>query len=270
MSLLYMDQLVLDIPGRESLQPLHCQIEPGQCWGILGPNGCGKTTLLHTLAGLRPPRSGQILLEQIPIDQIPRRRLAQQMGMVFQQQHDEFPATVLETALIGRHPYLRFWEMESGEDHQKAWQALGRMQLAELAQRPVQTLSGGERQRLALCTVLAQAPRLLLLDEPTNHLDLHHQIDVLTLIRHDIGSQRAALMSLHDINLAARFCTHLLLLFKDGHAVWGVREHMLQTQLLERLYQQRLISTHLQGQTIFIPDPDSNASLHRYSQAPIN
>ncbi len=252
-AVLSMEQLVIHIPGRRAGMELECRIEAGQCWGILGPNGTGKTTLLHTLAGLRPPRSGRIWIEDRLLTQLSRRQIARKLGLLFQQQQDEFPATVLETALIGRHPYLRVWELESETDHRSAWHALERLDLTSLAQRSVQTLSGGERQRLALSTLLAQDPALWLLDEPTNHLDLHHQIAVLALIQQEVEQGRAAVMALHDINLAARFCTHVLLLFADGSACWGPVDTMLVTAALERLYQQPLATAVIDGWRVFIP-----------------
>lgn len=240
-ALLTLSDLVIDIPGRKSGMALDFSMRSGQCWGLLGPNGAGKTTLLHTLAGLRPPRSGKVLLNGRPLDRLPRRTIAQQLGLLFQDHHDGFPATVLETALIGRHPFLRAWDMETSEDHELARRALQRMDLQQLSERQVQTLSGGERQRLALATLLTQDPPLWLLDEPTNHLDLHHQVAVLDLVRNEVASRRrSAVLALHDLNLAAAYCTHLVLMYPDGGMCWGRTAEIFHVQALERLFQQKL------------------------------
>ena len=240
-ALLTLSDLVIDIPGRKCGMALDFSMRSGQCWGLLGPNGAGKTTLLHTLAGLRPPRSGKVLLNGRPLDRLPRRTIAQHLGLLFQDHHDGFPATVLETALIGRHPFLRAWDMETSEDHELARRALQRMDLQQLSERQVQTLSGGERQRLALATLLTQDPPLWLLDEPTNHLDLHHQVAVLDLVRNEVASRRrSAVLALHDLNLAATYCTHLVLMYPDGGMCWGRTAEIFHVQALERLFQQKL------------------------------
>ncbi len=240
-SLLSLDGLVIDIPGRAAGMALDFPLLPGECWGLLGPNGAGKTTLLHPLAGLRRPRAGQVRLDGDDLHRMPRRRIAQRLGLVFQDHHDGFPSTVLETALIGRHPFLRAWNMENAQDHDLARQALSRMDLGDLAGRQVQTLSGGERQRLALATLLTQDPPLWLLDEPTNHLDLHHQVAVLDLVREEVASgSRGAVMALHDLNLAATYCTHLVLMYPDGGMCWGPTSEIFHVQALERLFRQKL------------------------------
>ncbi|GLR65065.1 ABC transporter ATP-binding protein [Marinospirillum insulare] len=247
------EDLIMHLPGRPKLDALNWQIQAGQSWGILGPNGSGKTTLLLTLAGLKAPRSGQILLAGQPITGYKTQQRAQKLGLVFQQQQDDFPATVLATALMGRHPYLRSWQTESQADISLAQQALAQMELTALANRSIQTLSGGERQRLALAVLLTQNPDLLLLDEPTNHLDLHHQMAVLELIHQQVSKGKSAVMALHDLNLAARFCSHILLLYPDGQACWGEKNSMLQLPALEKLYHQRLITTQVEGQQLFFP-----------------
>ena len=240
-ALLSLEHLVIDIPGRADGMALDFALLPGQCWGLLGPNGAGKTTLLHTLAGLRRARAGQVLLDGVGLHSLPRRRIAQRLGLVFQDHYDGFPSTVLETALIGRHPFLHAWNMETAEDHDLAWRALAQMDLEDLARRQVQTLSGGERQRLALATLLTQDPPLWLLDEPTNHLDLHHQVAVLDLVRREVAAQRrGAVLALHDLNLAASYCTHLVLMYPDGGMCWGRTEEIFHVQALERLFQQKL------------------------------
>ncbi|UTD54394.1 ABC transporter ATP-binding protein [Halomonas sp. MS1] len=253
MSRLVTQDLIINVPGRDDGTALNIVIEPGQVWGVLGPNGAGKTTLLHTLAGLNAPRSGQVLLGGQSLETLSRRQVAQMLGIVFQERLDGFPATVLETALIGRHPYLSLWQMEGAADYAQAEAALERLDVAHLRDRLVSTLSGGERQRVAMATVLTQAPNIWLADEPTNHLDLHHQSAVMALMAQQAAQGSAVMMCLHDLNLAARWCDHLLLLYPSGEACWGTRDSTLVPSALERLYQQRLAVVEVEGAPVFVP-----------------
>jgi len=253
MTALELRELIIDVPGRGDGRAISLTLRPGQVWGVLGPNGAGKTTLLHTLAGLRPARSGQVLVDGHDLASLVRRRLARTLGLVFQQHQDGFPATVRETALIGRHPWLSPWQMEGAEDMRLAELALERLDVVHLADRLVNTLSGGERQRLAIATVLTQAPSIWLADEPTNHLDLHHQTAVMALLAAQARAGRAVMMCLHDLNLAARWCDQLLLLYPDGEACWGPRNEMLVPEALERLYGQRLATAEIDGAPVFVP-----------------
>ncbi len=231
------------IDGHNFARKLNLVIEPGQCWCILGRNGAGKTTLLHTLAGLHKPTAGDIRLDGIPIGTLPRKHIAQQIGVLFQDQEDRFPATVMETVLQGRHPHLHGWQWETPEDITIARHALAQVDLDDLAERNVLTLSGGERQRAAIATLLAQQPRLLLLDEPTNHLDLHHRIHILQRLRtHCQQSGATLIMVLHDINLAARFCDHALLMSGDARIHAGNCNDILQTATLEAAFNHPLVA----------------------------
>jgi iron complex transport system ATP-binding protein len=220
---------------------------------VLGPNGAGKTTLLHTLAGLLPARSGQVFLHEASLAELKRRAIAQQLGLVFQERQDSFPATVMETALIGRHPWLSPWEREQSDDQQRAQQALLALDVAHLSDRLLSTLSGGERQRVAIATLMTQNPDIWLLDEPTNHLDLHHQVKVMRLLREQAAAGKTVFMCLHDLNLAARWCSHVLLLYPNGDACWGAAEMMLKLSALEQLYNQKLITVEADGAPVFVP-----------------
>ncbi|MEQ5800658.1 ABC transporter ATP-binding protein [Halomonas sp. H10-9-1] len=253
MSRLEARELVIEVPGRRDGRALNLELEPGQVWGVLGPNGAGKTTLLHTLTGLRVPRRGEVRLDGRPLGTLRRREVARRLGLVFQERHDGFPATVRETALIGRHPWLSPWQMEGGEDLRLAEAALERLDVAHLAERLVNTLSGGERQRLAIATLLTQAPAIWLADEPTNHLDLHHQTAVMALLAEQARAGSAVMLCLHDLNLAARWCDQVLLLYPDGEACWGPRDTMLVPDALERLYGQRLATAEVDGAPVFVP-----------------
>lgn len=254
MSLLSTHKLTVAVGGKQVCRDLDLALEPGQRWGLLGANGAGKTTLLHTLAGLRRPLKGEVRVNGIPMQAMPRRQLARQLGLLPQDSQDPLPATVLETALIGRHPHLHAWQWESADDLEIARRMLAAVDLADAEQRQVGTLSGGERRRLALATLLTQSPRIHLLDEPTNHLDLRHQIGLLALLGEHIRRVGGtSMMSLHDLNLAARFCDHLLLLFGDGEVLAAPAAEALSAANLERLYGHPVHVIEADGRRAFVP-----------------
>jgi iron complex transport system ATP-binding protein len=230
-------QLAVHIGGNAVCCDLQLDIDTGSRWAILGVNGVGKTTLLTTLAGLRPPQAGLVLLDDAPLAPLPPRVRALRLGLMVQE--DSFhlfdpEATALEIVLLGRSPHLDWWQMETARDTVLAHAALAAVGLTAIAGRRAATLSGGERRRLALAALLAQEVPLCLLDEPTSHLDMHQQIALLDLL---IGwSGRTLVMTLHDVNLAVRYCTHVLLLFGDGEWCAGPVAEMLNATVLTKLY----------------------------------
>jgi len=253
-ALLSTTDLTLRIGDRTLVEGLNLTIQPGERWAVLGPNGTGKTTLLHTLAGLRPAQGGSVLWQGKALAVIPRRELARELGLLLQDDSDPFPATVLETALTGRHPHLGRWGWEGPTDLALARQALDTVDLADLAERPLSTLSGGERRRLAIATLLTQAPKLALLDEPTNHLDLHHQVTLLHKLREDFSRDgRALLVVLHDLNQALRHCDRLLLLYGDGRWEGGPATELASAERLSNLYDQPLRAIIDGTQALFVP-----------------
>ena len=237
MSRLTTDGLTLAMGERLFCRTFSHAFAAGEVWGVLGPNGSGKTTLLHTLAGLRPPQGGRVLLDGAPLDSMPVRSRARQLGILLQESATTFPAPVRDCVLLGRHPHLGPWQWETPADWQRVERALAAVELAELATQDQNSLSGGERQRLKLATLMVQEPSIWLLDEPTNHLDLHHQIALVGLLCERVRAQQQLLiMSLHDLNLAARFCDHLVLLYGDGRVEAGDAATMLQPARLSALY----------------------------------
>ena len=249
--LLESHNLSIRIGGLQICQDANFEFRAGECWGILGINGAGKTTLLHTLAGLRPPEDGQICLNGNPLQHMSRRNIARQLGLMLQDTPDPFPASVLDTALIGRHPHLSRWQWESAGDIERAQTALEQVHLQGFEQRQVNTLSGGERRRLALATLLVQSPAMLLLDEPTNHLDLHHQHQLLTLLRDRVHNGTSIVMVLHDINHVVRYCDHVILLCGDGEIIQGIQSEILNAEILSRLYRHPVMEVELQQQRFF-------------------
>lgn len=234
MTLLRTESLTVRVGDHAVCRELDLSVRSGECWAVLGSNGAGKTTFLHSLIGLHTEVSGRIELAGESLASLRRRRIAQLAGLLPQDSSDAFPASVLETAVMGRHPHLGPWEWEGEADYAAAREALASVGLTELAERDVRTLSGGERRRLALATLLTQAPPIQLLDEPANHLDLHHQVTLLGRVSQP--GDGATVMSLHDVNLAERFCSHALLLFGDGEACFGPIQEVLNADVLSRLY----------------------------------
>lgn len=247
--------LAVRIGGVRVTDALDLRVESGQSWCLLGRNGAGKTTLLKTLAGLRRAEAGTILLHGRPLPTLTRRDVARRTGMLFQEYQDAFPATVLETVLTGRHPHLHAWQWETETDLAVARDALARVGLAAFEERALDTLSGGERRRAGIATLLAQAPSLYLLDEPSNHLDLHHQTGLLPDLRDTITRAGGALlMSLHDVNLAARLADHCLLLLPGGRTEQGPTREVLTAERLQRLYDQRFERLESARGPVWVPE----------------
>jgi len=237
MSTLSSKNLTVRIAAVQVANDLNLEIRPGEFWGLLGPNGIGKTTLLMCLAGLNQAAAGQVQLESRDISELPRKLLARHIGMLQQHTVYVFDSSVLQTALTGRHPHLAYWEREGPEDVEMAINALDAVDLDGFAERSVTGLSGGEARRLAFATLLVQEPEIMLLDEPTNHLDLRHQVQIMSMIRERTHSgENSALAALHDINLAARYCSHIVMLFGDGNWCAGRTMDMLSEASLEKLY----------------------------------
>jgi len=228
--------LRVGVPGRTLVAGLDLQLAPGEVLAVLGRIGSGKSTTLGTLAGLRPADAGEVRLAGRPLATVSRRARARELGLLPQTEAEPFPGTVLDAALVGRHPHIGFWAWETPRDREIALACLARTGLAGLERREVSTLSGGERRRLAVAALLAQQPRVCLLDEPLQNLDVHHQLELLVLVRELAGDGRAVALSLHDPGLAARFADRALLLFGDGRWLLGEVAGVLGEATLAELY----------------------------------
>ncbi|QJW37143.1 putative F420-0 ABC transporter ATP-binding protein [Cellulosimicrobium protaetiae] len=212
------------VDGRLILDGVDCTAPTGAVSGLLGPNGSGKSTLLRVLAGVRAPSAGaagdaaQVRFEGTDLLALPRRRRARVLALVEQDASTDLPLSVLDAVLLGRIPHRALLAGDSARDREVATAALARAGMAAFADREVATLSGGERQRVHLARALAQEPALLLLDEPTNHLDIAAQLDTMRVLRDLAHDGVTVLAALHDLNLAAQTCDHVVVL-ADGRVV---------------------------------------------------
>ena len=248
--------LRVSVPGRLLVDELDIELRRGELIAVLGQNGAGKTLTLMTLAGLRTQDAGQVSLLGSDIFHSRRQETAQYLALLPQITDDIFPATVLDTALIGRHPHIGRLRWESPEDHAIANNALRLMSLDTLSERDIFTLSGGERRRLAIAQVLTQSPDVYLLDEPTNHLDPQHQLDALNVFRRAADSGAGIIASLHDVNLAVRFADRCLLLYGDGQWDLGASAEVLTESRLTELYATQMETVSWRSHQLFVAASD--------------
>ncbi len=220
-----------------SLQDVSVIVPRGSLTGLLGPNGCGKTTLLSLMAGVQRPHRGVVTLDGTDVGRLTRRQVARRVASVPQETHPAFDYTVLEMVLMGRHPHLGPFTLEGPADLALAREMLASTATAHLADRAYMTLSGGEKQRVIIASALAQSADLLLLDEPTASLDLGFQLDIASLLRR-LNQQRGVTMVLatHDLNLAASLCTHLVLLRGGRVLAQGPTADVLNAATVLELY----------------------------------
>lgn len=220
-----------------AVRDVSVDVEPGSITGLLGPNGCGKTSLLKLLSGIATPQHGQVTLDGTPLRELPRREVARRIAVVPQETHPAFDYSALEMVLMGRHPHLGTFQLEGPDDVSVAREALVATGTAHLADRAYMTLSGGEKQRVVIASALAQQPRILLLDEPTASLDIGFQLEIQTLLL-GLNRDRGVTMVLatHDLNLAAAMC-HRLVLMRGGSVIaQGATADVLTAANIRHLY----------------------------------
>ena len=234
MSGLRTEQLCVALGSRNLISNLDWTVETGQLWCVLGPNGVGKTSLLYALAGLLPPVSGLVRIGNDDIAELSDQMLARKRGMLRQHQVDAFSSSVLAAVSIGRTPYRAGAGWDAARDRAIALDALTAVGLRDSTERDITRLSGGERQRVALAALLAQNPGVMLLDEPTAHQDVAQQLHIMSLMR-KLSADHAVVASCHDINLAARFATHALVLAPQRHWL-GTVEEVLTPEVLEAAF----------------------------------
>ena len=230
------------IGGTVVLDGVDLTVPTGAVAGLLGPNGSGKSTLLRLVAGVggtlpgRAAASGRTTWHGTDLAAMRPRERARRVALVEQDAHTEVDLTVRDAVALGRTPHRSRWSADSPADHAVVDDALAAVELTGLAGRAFTTLSGGERQRVHLARALAQEPELLLLDEPTNHLDVQAQLAALRLVRRAAGTGTTAVVALHDLNLAAAYCDHLVLLSGGRVVAAGTVEEVLVPEVIDPVY----------------------------------
>ncbi|MEV0894195.1 ATP-binding cassette domain-containing protein [Promicromonospora sp. NPDC050262] len=236
-----------EISSRAILDDVGVVAPAGAVTGLLGPNGSGKSTLLRVLAGVqqagRAPSSATrdeagpaTTFDGADLAALPRRERARVLALVEQDATTDLPLTVLDAVLLGRIPHRSLLAGDSDADRAAARSALDAAGAKELADREVGTLSGGERQRVHMARALAQQPRLLLLDEPTNHLDISAQLHAMRVLRDLAADGVTVVAALHDLNLAAATCDHLVVLDHGRVVAAGPVGEVLVPEVLEPVY----------------------------------
>lgn len=246
--LLQLDRVTFGYPNRSQfLKPFSAEMNGGECWGIVGPNGAGKSTLLRLAAGLRMPTGGAIRILGARMSDLAPVARAKSIAFLPQSPSSDLPLPVSEVVLMGRFPHRRMGLFEDARDRSIAGDAMRATGTLEFADRLLASLSGGEAQRVHIAAALAQQPRMLLLDEPTASLDWHHQLAILELLRTlSLRDGLLVVVVTHDLNLAARYCSHVVLLNEGACAAQGRPAEVLRPELLETVYRVRmdLASTH--------------------------
>lgn len=211
---------------RKILDGVNLETVPGQITGIVGPNGSGKSTLIKTLFGIVPKRSGDIILDGIPLSSLTRKQVASQVGYVGQDAACVFDFSVREVVEMALYH-------QNGDGRRAVDRALADLKIADLAQNSILTLSGGERKMVFLARAVAQGANAIVLDEPTNHLDIHHQLFILDYLKR---SGKTILIVLHDLNIAAMYCDWLYAM-KDGRIVdQGAPRNLLTPDFIQDIY----------------------------------
>jgi iron complex transport system ATP-binding protein len=224
-----------------TLEASSFQARPGEIVAILGPNACGKSTLLKLIAGALEPLSGRVLLNGFSTHSLTPRIRAQRIAMVQQESRLLFPSRAWEFVLQGRHAYGRALRFETDDDVAIAKNALAQVGAEHLSDRWMDQISGGEKQRVILARALAQQPLLLLLDEPTLHLDIGSQVDLLVALRRlAAGNRYTVVVVTHELNLAAEYADQVVLLQRGKSLRVGPPASVYQRELLEQVFQTSL------------------------------
>lgn len=225
--------LVWGVRRKTIVHDVSLNVAEGETLGLIGPNGSGKSSLLRLLSGLKAPQSGRVEILGQDIARISRKALARQVAFVQQNATTDTNVSVHDVVRLGRTPHRSALAGWTAADEAAVSTALERVDMTDRRAQAWQTLSGGERQRVHIARALAQGPRVMFLDEPTNHLDIHHQIEILRMVRR---LDQTSIVALHDLNLAAMFCDRIVVLQAGAVVACGTPAEVLTRSLLREIF----------------------------------
>lgn len=232
---LEIDNITFGYSSTPVLKDVSVKIDGPQFVSIIGPNGVGKSTLIHCINKILSPRSGTVFVDDVDVKSIPLKDLAKDIGYVPYASSDSFPLSVVDTVLMGRHPHSKWGSKD--DDLRKVYEVLTELEIVDLALRPFDELSAGQHQKVVLARGLVQEPRILLLDEPTSNLDIHHQLEVTKTLK-KLSREKGILVIMisHDLNIAAKYADNMILLYKGGIFAVGEPKDVITEEALRVVY----------------------------------
>lgn len=250
------EDLTLAYDSRTISSGMSISVPRGEVTVIVGPNGCGKSTLLRALARLLTPKSGRVLLDGDDVRRMGGKEFARRLALLPQTSQAPSGISVGDLVGRGRFPHQRMLQQWSRDDERAVARAMEATDVTALADRGVEELSGGQRQRVWIAMLLAQDSQTMLLDEPTTYLDVAHQLEVLELVRAlNRGEGRTLVLVLHDLNQAARYADHLVVMSRGAVAATGRPADVLTEPLLQDVFglESRIIPDPVFGSPLIVP-----------------
>ena len=264
-TIIELKNLSIGYGNKSVLQDVNAKINKGEIVGIIGCNGAGKSTLLKTIRGLLPKQSGEILYFGRKLESFSEKELAREVAYLQQNVEVGFGYTGKDIVLAGRYPYMKWWKGESISDEELALKCMEYTGTKELAERPVNEVSGGQKQRILLAKVLAQQTPILFLDEPTTGLDMVYQEEIFRFSQALAEMGKTILMVVHELNLAAKYCSRIILLGEGTVIADGRPANVFTEKILSKAYNApvRVIRSHNTNEIIEISTKEDNGRCQR-------
>ena len=264
-TIIELKNLSIGYGNKSVLQDVNAKINKGEIVGIIGCNGAGKSTLLKTIRGLLPKQSGEILYFGRKVESFSEKELALEVAYLQQNVEVGFGYTGKDIVLAGRYPYMKWWKGESISDEELALKCMEYTGTKELAERPVNEVSGGQKQRILLAKVLAQQTPILFLDEPTTGLDMVYQEEIFRFSKALAEMGKTILMVVHELNLAAKYCSRIILLGEGTVIADGRPDNVFTEKILSKAYNApvRVIRSHNTNEIIEISTKEDNGRCQR-------